>query len=818
MDQLINEIDNISEKTNFNGIQLLDGTADPVQLQTGVKEGDTVSMFYLDMSAKALGLRGFQVEGALNSGRVGSTVDVTADDVLLNDYDMLGVDLDTAGGTNLTAGTSGTYNVANDQVASALASAINANVSDHRVKAVAYNTYTGAAPTAETFPSGSVTINGQSVGAASSVEELVDNINRDTFGVSAALNDDGTITLSNDTGNNIVIESGLASANGSLMGFSSGTYTGYLALTSLDGEPIEIKAKQERNGYFGGAGTFADVQSLGFNEQTTDGLTLGGQITSDLLTTSDDLRINGVRVGPTDSGSAAAKAATINAVTEETGVSATAETAVKLALDMTNRPQAAVAKSQTFQVVADSTLAVATDHFTISIDGYTFDISDTAGTSIASKSASILHSQLTAGVAAAAADASAVSSAVASFFAAAINTDGYASSLVTASSDTAGNVTLTANRAGHDFNFALEQATADTDLVFGELETITENQGDGSDDIRINGKTIDLTTSTDVYDVVSTINATAVPGVDASADEDGNLILTSVSGENIKIESLQEEANEFFNTVQNLAGQKNALSATLKIGGTIEATDVFEVTVNGTTVAVAAGGTTSSATASAVASALNANVTVAALLTATPNADGTVTLAGDTTGDMLNIQIETGEVAPGITEDIGTEGNYGSPSDGQTFQLTENGIEMFGSLTLTSETGAEIRVEDKSGTAAVKMGLSQQGGSSEMIGGSMSVVSQAGAERSLTQIDAAIDSVNLNRADLGAVQNRLQATINNLTTNNTNIAAARGRILDADFAYETTVLAKTQVLQQAGTAMLAQANQTSQMVLSLLQG
>ena len=820
MDQLINEIDNISEKTNFNGIQLLDGTADPVQLQTGVKEGDTVSMFYLDMSAKALGLRGFQVEGALNSGRVGSTVDVTADDVLLNDYDMLGVDLDAAGGTNLTAGTSGTYNVANDQVASALASAINANVSDHRVKAVAYNTYTGAAPTAETFPSGSVTINGQSVGAASSVEELVDNINRDTFGVSAALNDDGTITLSNDTGNNIVIESGLASANGSLMGFSAGTYTGYLALTSLDGEPIEIKAKQERNGYFGGAGTFVDVQSLGFNEQTTDGLTLGGQITSDLLTTSDDLRINGVRVGPTDSGSAAAKAATINAVTEETGVSATAETAVKLSLDMTYRPQPAVAKSQTFQIVADKSLngSIAGDNFTISIDGYTFTISDQNNAGIASQSASILHSQLTAAVGASTADVSTMSSAVASFFASTINADGYASSLVTAGSDASGNVTITANRAGYDFNFALEQTTVNPDLVFGAIETITENQGDGSDDIRINGKTIDLTTSTDVYDVVSTINATAVPGVEASADEDGNLILTSVSGENIKIESLQEEANEFLNTIQNLAGQKNALSATLKVGGTIETTDVFEVTVNGTTVAVTANSAVPSVVASTIASALAGNVTVAGLLTATPNTDGTITLAGTATGDMLNIQVATGEVAPGITEDIGTEGNYGSPSDGQTFQLTENGIEMFGSLTLTSETGAEIRVEDKSGTAAVKMGLSQQGGSSEMIGGSMSVVSQAGAERSLTQIDAAIDSVNLNRADLGAVQNRLQATINNLTTNNTNIAAARGRILDADFAYETTVLAKTQVLQQAGTAMLAQANQTSQMVLSLLQG
>ena len=818
MDQLINEIDNISEKINFNGIQLLDGTADPVQLQTGVKEGDTVSMFYLDMSAKALGLRGFQVEGALNSGRVAATVNVAADDVLLNDYDMLG----SATGA-LSTGTSGTYNSSNTQMASALASLINANVSDHRVKALAYNTYTGAAPTADTFPSGSVTINGQSVGAASSVDELVDNINRDTFGVTAVLNDDGTITLSNDTGNNIVIQSGAASANGSLMGFAAGTYAGFLALTSLDGESIEIKAKQERNGYFGGAGTIADVQSLGFNERTKDGKSLGGQITSDLLTTSDDLRLNGVRIGPTDSGSAAAKAATINAETEQTGVSATAETAVKVALDMTYRPQAAQAKVAQFNIVADSTLTVTGDNFKIAVDGYVFEIKDQNNAGIASQSASILHSQLAVVQAANTANASAMTSAIASFFASTINADGYTSSVVTATSDTAGNVTLTANRAGHDFNFALEQTTADTDLVFGDLETITTSRGDGSDDVRINGKTIDLTSSTDVYAVVSTINATAVPGVEASADEDGNLILTSVSGENIKIESLQEEANEFFNTVQNLAGQRNALSATLKLGGTVEATDVFEITINGNKVAVVGGGTDHNTTntstlASAIASKINANGAQAALVTATGNADGTITLAGDTTGDMLNVTVATGEVAPGITEDIGTEGNYGSPSDGQVFQVVSNGIEMFGSLTLVSETGAEIRVEDRSGTAAVKLGLAQQGGSSEMIGGSMTVVSQAGAERALTQIDAAIDSVNLNRADLGAVQNRLQATINNLTTNNTNIAAARGRILDADFAFETTVLAKTQVLQQAGTAMLAQANQTSQLVLSLLQG
>ena len=816
MDQLINEIDNISEKTNFNGIQLLDGTADPVQLQTGVKEGDTVSMFYLDMSAKALGLRGFTVEGTLNSGRVAADIDVAADDVLINNYDALGVAL------NVDSGTDGTYSTSDSNVASALASAINANVSDHRVKALAYNTVTGAAPTADTFPTASVKINGQEVGAASSVGELVDNINRDTFGVTAVLNDDGTITLSNDTGNNIVIEStGAAATNGSLMGFASGTYEGYVALTSLDGEGIEVKAKQQKNGFLGGAGTVADVQSFGLNEQTLDRLTLGAQVTADKLTTSDDLRINGVRVGPTDSASAAAKAATINAVTDQTGISATAGNELKLALDMTNRPQAAQSQVISFNAIADSTYVVgATENWTLSLDGYTFDIKQDTNIDLSSVTASILHSQLTsvAVVGVAAGDSSQMTSLIASFFAGAVNSDAYMSSKITAAGAADGTITLTANEAGRPFNFAIERNNGNDDFTFGAVETVTANRGDGSDDVRINGKTIDLTSATDLQEVVSTINTTAVPGVEASADDDGNLILTSVSGENIKVETLQETSGEFFDTLQNISGEKNALSATLKIGGTVEATDVFEVTINGTKVAVTSGSADTSVVASTIASALNLVANgVSTLVTATGNSDGTVTIAGDTAGDFVNIQVATGEVFAGVTEYIGTDSNYGSPSDGQTFQLVSNGIEMFGSLTLNSETGAEIVIEDKSGTAATKMGLAQQGGSSDMIGGSMSVTYQAGAERALTQIDTAIDAVNLNRADLGAVQNRLQATINNLTTNNTNIAAARGRILDADFAYETTVLAKTQVLQQAGTAMLAQANQTSQLVLSLLQ-
>jgi flagellin len=89
---------------------------------------------------------------------------------------------------------------------------------------------------------------------------------------------------------------------------------------------------------------------------------------------------------------------------------------------------------------------------------------------------------------------------------------------------------------------------------------------------------------------------------------------------------------------------------------------------------------------------------------------------------------------------------------------------------------------------------------------------------SIILIDAAIKQVNVQRSELGAVSNRLNHTVNNLTNISSNLSTAKGGIEDADFALETTNLAKNQILQQASTAMLAQANASKQNVLSLLQG
>jgi flagellin len=101
---------------------------------------------------------------------------------------------------------------------------------------------------------------------------------------------------------------------------------------------------------------------------------------------------------------------------------------------------------------------------------------------------------------------------------------------------------------------------------------------------------------------------------------------------------------------------------------------------------------------------------------------------------------------------------------------------------------------------------------------SLSLASASDALTTINAIDAALETVNLQRADLGAYSNRLDTTVSNLTNISNNLQAGLSRIQDADFAQETTALAKSQILQQASTAMLAQANASKQNVLSLLQG
>lgn len=100
----------------------------------------------------------------------------------------------------------------------------------------------------------------------------------------------------------------------------------------------------------------------------------------------------------------------------------------------------------------------------------------------------------------------------------------------------------------------------------------------------------------------------------------------------------------------------------------------------------------------------------------------------------------------------------------------------------------------------------------------LSVRTQEDSDNAIVAMDAALRAINGARASLGAIQSRFETTVQNLSVNSENLSASRSRIMDADFAAETANLSRTQILQQAGTAMVAQANQLPQNVLKLLQG
>ena len=143
----------------------------------------------------------------------------------------------------------------------------------------------------------------------------------------------------------------------------------------------------------------------------------------------------------------------------------------------------------------------------------------------------------------------------------------------------------------------------------------------------------------------------------------------------------------------------------------------------------------------------------------------------------------------------------------------------FNGVTLFSKTaGTDVSVAVQTGTAAAdKVTLTVKGiDGANLTAAGLDVTSAANAGTTITNVDTILTSVNTTRATLGAGQSRLESVVNNLTSTVTNLSDARSRIEDADFSSETTKLAKAQILSQASTAMLAQANQSSQGVMSLL--
>ena len=228
------------------------------------------------------------------------------------------------------------------------------------------------------------------------------------------------------------------------------------------------------------------------------------------------------------------------------------------------------------------------------------------------------------------------------------------------------------------------------------------------------------------------------------------------------------------------------------------------VVINGVDIGVIPAGTAAGDRGTQTAAAVNAKSSQTGV-TATVATGGLVTLAA---ADGRNITVKTtlaGFAATGLGATAGAD-----PATSTTTTTSK--------LTLTSSSSAGITVGGNAGWAAAGLNITAVAATATAGAGvsSLDLTTASGAQTALATLDKAINTITDSRAAMGAYQNRLTASISNLETASLNLQASRSRIMDTDYAKESTNLAKSQIIAQAATAMLAQANQSQQIVLALL--
>lgn len=258
--------------------------------------------------------------------------------------------------------------------------------------------------------------------------------------------------------------------------------------------------------------------------------------------------------------------------------------------------------------------------------------------------------------------------------------------------------------------------------------------------------------------------------------------------------SLLDGSTPYDGTTVTATATAHTDKATFKfqVGTGTTANDLITANIGAvSSTALAIGGTESPSIAYLSNSTASGTTTIAA---ATSAGSGTLTVAGVwKTAETLNFTLEGKDFTLNTTAENGYSGDVTG-----TAAKIKDAINAAGLNGITATSAAGVVTISK--TSA------------------LSVSSTANATAAVDKIDTAINTVNTQRASLGAISNRLDSTISNLTNISTNLEAGRSSIQDADFAAESTSLAKSQILQQASTAMLAQANASKQGVLQLLQG
>ena len=702
--QLKTELDRIATTTSFNNQKLLDGSFKSKNLQIGASSGQSIAINIGSVKNTELGMGQASFGGdVIVSGRTTLGTAVDAGDIVINGQSLMAIDATDDIGRLVEK-----INLSIDNVE---ATAFNIASADSKGNGVAAAddivitvTQVGAA-TATAF----------SLGASTSMEELVDNINNAAgVLVRASIDDDGKLVLANDTGATINLADG---TGGVASGFIAAAgapddFTGFIKLESKDGSSITV---ERGNLGLATTGSLEDLAAIGFREvvraTNSDAYTIVGKALStagvNTAWEKTELTINGVEMydEDIDTDSFEGKLNVINSKSEQTGV---------------------VASAQYERI--------------INTDSATYVVGDKI----------ILNGK----------------------------------EIAVATGTSASASTLVAN---------INLASKDTG-VSAELN---------GKNIILKGENVkQVNWETKAYEMTSAFDAVPVDGADSATAR--TLTMTSAD-----LQSGRQFTIDF-------GSGASAVTATFTISDDTTTTarmeslrsDLVSWFVEKTGFTVSADGTTDTT----VANFASADVNPFELISFTGLA---MTFAATANMGVVNLKF-TQYTSTDMGSYSGTTNGAVDTTYGKIKLDSLNNSPISVNVGEAADSGRHGLLETNVGAADYDVNAPTMGTSGGSTVSGLNVATETNSVNSLKTIDNALSRVSDIRSGLGALMNRLESTVNNLSSTVLNTADAKSRIFDADYSSETTRLTKAQVIQQAATAMLAQANQAPQQVLSLL--
>jgi len=522
---------------------------------------------------------------------------------------------------------------------------------------------------------------------------------------------------------------------------------------------------------------------------------------------SGDLTINGVNIGTSTDGSADAIVSAINAVSNQTNVDATATSSITA----TNAPTGRQSLSSGDLVINGVNIGAVAGNGDLAAQGASIatainNVTATTGVTATSNSVSgalTLSSSVGETIAITTNNGAAGGSAIENATGLEVSTNGNTAVTNLALAGTKATNALTFedfNVVSNGDTFTLGSGTAAVTFEFQSGLVTGDLTGGGN---TIIGAGYEVNQAGLRTQITAAINDATNGGTDNVAVDSGAGNVVNITADAFGIQTVANES------VSGTNGSGTALageSVTLGTGITEGAT----VAVDGTTYTFIRGASAGDNISLAAASINDVATTLRGAINT--DADDSVVATGATNNVILTAAVfgtdgnayvdATGTaVGAGVTESVTTAGTDGAFTASTTYGL----------ISLSSSEAYQV-----AGNNPAIAGLSTASSTLTAIN-TIDISSVTGANSAITLIDGALDQVNSIRGDLGAIQNRFESTIANLTTTSENLSAARSRIRDADFAAETANLTRLQILQQAGISILSQANSLPQLALSLLQ-